>query len=51
LKGSAKIGVYDKLNVFLSFTNDEDYNFVLYKRVIEIEGLQTYPNSANIVGN
>ncbi|OIT30410.1 hypothetical protein A4A49_17714 [Nicotiana attenuata] len=25
-----------------NFTNDEDYNFVLYKRVIEIEGLQMW---------
>ncbi|KAH0658164.1 hypothetical protein KY289_026912 [Solanum tuberosum] len=42
LKGSVKIGVYDNSNIFLTFTNDEDFNLVLYKRAIELEGFQIW---------
>lgn len=42
VKGSVKIGVYDIYNVFLDFTNEEDFNMVWYKRVIEIEGYQMW---------
>ncbi|OIT34715.1 hypothetical protein A4A49_14012 [Nicotiana attenuata] len=40
IKGSTKIGVFDNYNVFLDFTNEEDFNTVWFKRVIEIEGQQ-----------
>lgn len=42
VKGCVKIGVYDMCNVFLDFTNEEDFNSVWYKRVIEIEGQQMW---------
>lgn len=42
IKGSTKIGVYDNFNVFLDFTNEEDFNAVWFKRVIEIEGQQMW---------
>ncbi|XP_009610625.1 uncharacterized protein [Nicotiana tomentosiformis] len=42
IKGSVKIGVYDNYNVFLDFTNEEDFNFFWYKRVVEIEGQQMW---------
>ncbi|OIT05152.1 hypothetical protein A4A49_54344 [Nicotiana attenuata] len=42
MKGSAKIGIYDNFNVFLDFTNEDDFNMVLYRRVIEIEGQQMW---------
>ncbi|OIS98131.1 hypothetical protein A4A49_05154 [Nicotiana attenuata] len=42
IKGSAKIGVYDNFNVFLDLTNEDDFNVVWYKRVIEIEGQQMW---------
>ncbi|PHU20923.1 hypothetical protein BC332_12074 [Capsicum chinense] len=42
IRGSTKIGVYDNFNVFLDFTNEEDFNVVWYKRFIEIEGQQMW---------
>ncbi|KAM3325429.1 hypothetical protein P3S67_000554 [Capsicum chacoense] len=42
IKGSTKIGVYDNFNVFLDFTNGEEFNAVWFKRVIEIEGQQMW---------
>ncbi|XP_059289097.1 uncharacterized protein LOC132042593 [Lycium ferocissimum] len=42
VKGTVKIGVFDNFNIFLTFNNDEDYNVILYKRVIEIEGYQIW---------
>lgn len=36
LKGLVKIRVFDNYNVFLDFTNDEDFNMVWYKRAVEI---------------
>lgn len=42
LKEAVKIGVFDNYNVFLDFTNDEDFDLVRYKRMIEIEGLQMW---------
>ncbi|XP_060217201.1 uncharacterized protein LOC132644615 [Lycium barbarum] len=42
MKGTPKIGVFDNFNIFLNFTNDEDYNSILYKRVIEIDGFQIW---------
>ncbi|KAH0730979.1 hypothetical protein KY289_002167 [Solanum tuberosum] len=42
IKGSTKIGVYDNFNVFLDFTNEEDFNTVWFKRVIEIEEQQMW---------
>ncbi|KAK6789050.1 hypothetical protein RDI58_012849 [Solanum bulbocastanum] len=41
-RGSVKIGVYDNHNMFLDFTNDDDFNLVWFKRVIEMEGLQMW---------
>ncbi|XP_060203078.1 uncharacterized protein LOC132631524 [Lycium barbarum] len=41
-KGTTTIGVYDNFNVFLDFTNEEDFNVVWYRRVIEIEGQQMW---------
>ncbi|KAM3337880.1 hypothetical protein P3S68_032205 [Capsicum galapagoense] len=38
IKCSCKIGVYDNYNVFLDFTNDEDFKTVWFKRVIKIDG-------------
>jgi len=34
--------VYDNFNIFLTFPNDEDFNLVLYKRAIELEGFQIW---------
>lgn len=34
--------MYDNFNVFLDFNNDEDYNLVWFRRVIDIEGLQMW---------
>ncbi|OIT40106.1 hypothetical protein A4A49_19696, partial [Nicotiana attenuata] len=42
IKGSVKIGVYDNFNVSLDFTNEDDFNVLWYKRVIEIEGQQMW---------
>ncbi|KAG5632398.1 hypothetical protein H5410_004115 [Solanum commersonii] len=42
LKGSVKIGVYDNYNVFIDCSNDEDFQNVWYRRMIEIEGLQMW---------
>ncbi|OIT26457.1 PREDICTED: myb-like protein I [Nicotiana attenuata] len=42
VKGRAKIGVYDNYNVFLDFTNEDDFNSVWYRRVVEIDGLQMW---------
>ncbi|OIT36492.1 PREDICTED: uncharacterized protein LOC109241976 [Nicotiana attenuata] len=42
LKGSVNIGVYDNNNVFLGFTNDEDYSTVWYRRSVDIEGNQMW---------
>ncbi|KAM3251581.1 hypothetical protein P3L10_005651 [Capsicum annuum] len=42
IKGLTKIEVYDNFNVFLDFTNEEDFNAVWFKRVIEIEGQQMW---------
>ncbi|KAK4723877.1 hypothetical protein R3W88_026656 [Solanum pinnatisectum] len=42
IRGSVKIGVYDNHNVFLDFTNEDDFNMVWYRRVIEMEGLQLW---------
>ncbi|KAH0648374.1 hypothetical protein KY285_033622 [Solanum tuberosum] len=40
---SVKIGVHDTTyNVFINFTNDDDFNLVWYKRVVEIEGLKMW---------
>lgn len=41
LKGSVKIGVYDNFNVFLDFTNDEDFT-IWFKRSVKIDGLQMW---------
>ncbi|KAM3199810.1 hypothetical protein P3L10_032170 [Capsicum annuum] len=38
IKCSCKIGVYDNYNVFLDFTNDEDFKTVWFKRVIKLDG-------------
>ncbi|KAK4716268.1 hypothetical protein R3W88_014606 [Solanum pinnatisectum] len=37
-----KIGVYDNYNVFLDFTNDDDFNPTRYKCIIDIEGQQMW---------
>lgn len=42
IRGSVKIGVYDNHNVFLDSTNEDDFNMVWYRRVIETEGLQMW---------
>ncbi|OIT39947.1 hypothetical protein A4A49_12070 [Nicotiana attenuata] len=42
LKGTVKIGVYDNYNVFLDFTNDEDFDIIRFKRVVEIAGSQMW---------
>ncbi|KAH0676148.1 hypothetical protein KY285_023949 [Solanum tuberosum] len=42
LKGSVKFGVYDNSNVFIDCSNDEDFQNVWYRRMIEIEGLQMW---------
>ncbi|OIT06812.1 hypothetical protein A4A49_12148 [Nicotiana attenuata] len=42
IKGSVKIGVYDMYNVFLDFTNEDDFKDVWFRRVIEIEGQQMW---------
>lgn len=42
VKGSTKIGVYDNFNIFLDFTNEEDFHTVWYTRVIEIEEQQMW---------
>ncbi|WMV30446.1 hypothetical protein MTR67_023831 [Solanum verrucosum] len=42
LKGSVKFGVYDNYNVFIDCSNDEDFQNVWYRRMIEIEGLQMW---------
>ncbi|XP_016565272.1 uncharacterized protein LOC107863707 [Capsicum annuum] len=42
LKGLVKIGVYDNFNIFFTFTNDEDFSTLLYKRVINIDGFQVW---------
>ncbi|XP_059294680.1 uncharacterized protein LOC132047690 [Lycium ferocissimum] len=42
MKGTPKIGVFDNFNIFLNFTNEEDYNFILYKRLIEVDGYQIW---------
>ncbi|OIS95869.1 hypothetical protein A4A49_51173 [Nicotiana attenuata] len=41
-QSSVKIGVYDNYNVFLDFTNKDDFNTIWYRRVIEIEGQQMW---------
>ncbi|XP_060182449.1 uncharacterized protein LOC132612132 [Lycium barbarum] len=42
MKGTVKIGVFDNFNIFLTFNNEADFNGILYKRVIEIEGFQIW---------
>ncbi|KAG5580583.1 hypothetical protein H5410_051210 [Solanum commersonii] len=42
IKGSAKIGVYDTFNVFIDFTNEDDFCKVWFRSVIEIEGSQMW---------
>nr|XP_016445582.1 PREDICTED: uncharacterized protein LOC107770762 [Nicotiana tabacum] len=42
VKGRAKIGVYDNYNVFLDFTNEDDFNSIWYRRMVEIDGLQMW---------
>lgn len=42
LKGSVKIGVYDNYNVFIYFTNDDDFNMIWFKRVVDIEGMHMW---------
>ncbi|OIS98687.1 hypothetical protein A4A49_00379 [Nicotiana attenuata] len=42
IKGNVKIRVYNNFNVFLDFTNEDNFNFDWYKRVIEIEGQQMW---------
>ncbi|KAM3233445.1 hypothetical protein P3L10_018804 [Capsicum annuum] len=42
IKGSCKVGMYDSYNVFLDFTNDEDFKSVWFKRVIELDGMQMW---------
>ncbi|KAH0754630.1 hypothetical protein KY290_024900 [Solanum tuberosum] len=41
-RGSVKIGAYDNHNMFLDFTNEDDFNMVWFKRVIKKEGLQMW---------
>lgn len=38
IKGTVKIRVFDNYIVFLDFTNEDDFNMVWYKCIIEIEG-------------
>ncbi|XP_060182580.1 uncharacterized protein LOC132612301 [Lycium barbarum] len=42
MKGTVKIGLFDNFNIFLTFNNEADFNGILYKRVIEIEGFQIW---------
>ncbi|OIT37532.1 hypothetical protein A4A49_08200 [Nicotiana attenuata] len=42
IKGSVKIDVFDNYNIFLDFTNEEDFSSVWFRRVIEIEGQQMW---------
>ncbi|OIT27310.1 hypothetical protein A4A49_35878 [Nicotiana attenuata] len=42
IKGSVKIGVYDNYNVFLDFTNEDNFSTFWFRRVIEIEGQQMW---------
>ncbi|KAH0670547.1 hypothetical protein KY290_025961 [Solanum tuberosum] len=39
IKGSAKIDVYDTINVFIDFTNEDDFYKAWFRSVIEIEGV------------
>lgn len=38
LRGTVKIGVYDNKNVFIDVYNEEDFNTIYCRHVIEIEG-------------
>ncbi|OIT20531.1 hypothetical protein A4A49_37519 [Nicotiana attenuata] len=42
LKGSARIDVYDNYNVFIYLFNEEDWQTIWFKRVIEIFGRQMW---------
>ncbi|XP_060170350.1 uncharacterized protein LOC132601267 [Lycium barbarum] len=42
LKRTVNIGVFDNFNIFLTFNKDADLNFILYKRVIDLEGYQIW---------
>ncbi|OIT38822.1 cytosolic sulfotransferase 12 [Nicotiana attenuata] len=42
LEGTVKIGVYGIYNVFLDFINDEDFDIIRFKRVVEIAGAQMW---------
>ncbi|XP_059294577.1 uncharacterized protein LOC132047566 [Lycium ferocissimum] len=42
LKGTVIIGVYDNYNVFMDFTNEEDFAIIWPKRVMTIEGMQMW---------
>ncbi|XP_060210726.1 uncharacterized protein LOC132637688 [Lycium barbarum] len=42
LRTTAKIGVFDTFNVFIDFYNEEDFNSVWFRRVIDIEGQQMW---------
>ncbi|XP_075090374.1 uncharacterized protein LOC142171541 [Nicotiana tabacum] len=42
VKFNYKIGVYDNFNVFMDFSNEDDFKSVWFRRVIEIEGLQMW---------
>ncbi|MCD7465932.1 hypothetical protein HAX54_002151 [Datura stramonium] len=46
-EGVLQIGVYDTFNVFLDFTNEDDFNTVWYRRVIEIKGIKLGHNVMN----
>ncbi|XP_060210340.1 uncharacterized protein LOC132637239 [Lycium barbarum] len=42
LEGMVKIGVFDNFNVFLDFTNEEDFNNTWFRRSVDINGMQTW---------
>ncbi|KAG5631415.1 hypothetical protein H5410_003132, partial [Solanum commersonii] len=42
IKGPIIIGMYDNHYVFLDFTNEDDFNLLWFKRVLETEGLQKW---------
>ncbi|KAM3344017.1 hypothetical protein P3S68_026108 [Capsicum galapagoense] len=42
IKGLAKIRVLDNFNIFIDFSNEEDFNLIWYKRVLTIDGQQMW---------
>ncbi|XP_060200076.1 uncharacterized protein LOC132628294 [Lycium barbarum] len=40
--GTVKIRVFDNFNIFLTFNNNEDFNVILYKRAIDLDGYQIW---------